>query len=846
MRKESRLPHFSASNLLHPLTLGWKLRLLSLSFLLPIFVLTYFFVNQSYKDINFAAKELDGTRYVEALRQTAYALASGDEAKAKRQFADVEETHAELGTQMAVADAFETARQAMGRGFEEEGGAAIRRSALHSLRVLVSRVADGSNLILDPDLDSYYSMDLVINKLPDLLELLDRCSDSAAPSPAGPIAAMGNVADREICLGRILGLMGDIETSLHSGFRGNPDGSLKKSLSEPYGELARSIQAFLVGFEASQDNGPEASPKADASKGKSAALAQTVETWRITQNELNRLLTARIDGFKRKLYWSLGVSIATLLVAGYLVLLISRSISRLMAQLEARTEEAHASNFELANANRKLSELDKMKTDFLSSVSHELRTPLTSIRGFAKLVGRDVASVFGQIAATQGDGKTKEKVQRILANISIIQDEGERLTRLINDVLDIAKIEAGRIDWKTEPSDVASVVRQAVSASIGHFSEKEGVSLVVDVSDSLPTVNIDRDRMVQVLINLLSNAAKFTHKGKVEVAASKVDDDWLLVTVRDTGEGFPQSEAEAIFDKFRQISRGDTLRDKPKGTGLGLAICKEIVEHFDGRIWAESEPGVGTLVSIRLPIIRGEGVAPTSSVPERLSPSGELVAQSSGETQAARLKPLILVVDDEENLRGFLSQLLREEGFDVATAANGREALLVAKEKRPDLVTMDIAMPLMDGDAAIALFRRDPELCRIPIIVVSALPGRERSAGDAVLGKPIDEQRFMETIHSLLRRQASSRDGGVSPHDQPGFSCIILCEESPPQNLPDYIQTKQARFCKISELKSESLAGFEGVVVIPSDVLRHIDFKRLKALTSLNLVVMPDDDVKAL
>ncbi|TAN56521.1 MAG: response regulator [Rhodospirillales bacterium] len=514
---------------------------------------------------------------------------------------------------------------------------------------------------------------------------------------------------------------------------------------------------------------------------------------------------------------------------------------RLMTQVQATTQEVQRFNEDLAEANRKLSELDRLKSDFLSSVSHELRTPLTSIRGFAKLVGRDLEAILGKLDIK--DERVHAKANRISSNLSIIQDEGERLTRLINDVLDLAKIESGRIDWKMEACDIAQVVRQAMAASAGQFADKPAVKLSFELPPDLPTVKVDRDRMVQVLINLLNNAAKFTHQGKVEIRAAKQDDNWLLLTVQDTGEGFSPEDAEIIFDKFRQVIHGDTLRDKPKGTGLGLAICREIIEHFQGRIWATSEPGVGTLMSIALPPT-DEQVLNRSLQPEinesihvgtiqQLAEEEEIV-QQNGE----RLLPLILVVDDDENVCAYLAQLLNQEGFQAITATNGSEAVEIALAKHPDLVTMDIAMPVMDGDTAIAHFRRDPKLRNIPVVVVSALPSREKSAGDAVLGKPVDETRLLETIRSLLKEQAAVL---VPPARDVSVPCIVLCHEDPPSNMPPYVRTGQAEFCRLSEFAKRVSEGFEGVVIIPTGMLGHVDFSKLDNMKSVQLLVMPED-----
>ncbi len=264
--------------------------------------------------------------------------------------------------------------------------------------------------------------------------------------------------------------------------------------------------------------------------------------------------------------------------------------------LERRVEERTA---ELAEANRHLQELDKMKSDFLSSVSHELRTPLTSVLGFAKLIKREFHNNF--FGMTENDAKVARKARRIEENLSIIVREGERLTRLINDVLDLSKIESGRMNWRDETCSLPDLVEQAVQAVSGEFANRPEVTLEMTVDRGLPPLVADRDRLVQVIINLLNNASKFTVEGRVAIQAKAAKAGWARVEVTDTGPGIPPDNLAQVFDQFYQVTRGDTLSDKPKGTGLGLSICKQIVEHYGGRIWVESVLGQGSSFIFELP-----------------------------------------------------------------------------------------------------------------------------------------------------------------------------------------------------------------------------------------------------
>jgi len=246
------------------------------------------------------------------------------------------------------------------------------------------------------------------------------------------------------------------------------------------------------------------------------------------------------------------------------------------------------------------------KSQFLANVSHELRTPLTSVVGFTKLVRKrfgDVIVPAVEGSPTAADPKVQRAVGQIEQNLAIMAAEGDRLTAMINDVLDLQKIEAGRMEFRREPVDLTAVIDQACAAVAALF-EASGLALVRDVPASLPKVTGDHHRLIQVVINLLSNAVKFTAAGSVTVRAAAADDRTsVVVSVADTGTGIAPEDQARVFEQFAQA--GDTLSETPRGTGLGLSICREIVEHHGGRIWLQSEPGRGSTFSFSLPAAAG-------------------------------------------------------------------------------------------------------------------------------------------------------------------------------------------------------------------------------------------------
>jgi len=287
-------------------------------------------------------------------------------------------------------------------------------------------------------------------------------------------------------------------------------------------------------------------------------------------------------------------------------------VARRTAQLAEAVEEAQAARAtaEAASAT---------KSSFLANVSHELRTPLTSVVGFTKIVRKRLDEVVFPVVLTDGitaDPKVERAMRQVSDNLAIMVAEGDRLTAMINDVLDLEKIEAGRMEFKREPVDVAEVVERATSATAALF-ETTGLDLVRDVEPGLPEIEGDRNRLIQVVINLLSNAVKFTPSGSVTVRVrSEAGADGavgrLRVDVVDTGVGIDPDDHAKVFEPFGQA--GDTLSDKPRGTGLGLPICREIVEHHGGRLWLESAVGHGSTFAFTLPLPSATPTHPATAV----------------------------------------------------------------------------------------------------------------------------------------------------------------------------------------------------------------------------------------
>ncbi len=493
--------------------------------------------------------------------------------------------------------------------------------------------------------------------------------------------------------------------------------------------------------------------------------------------------------------------------------LLAQQAAQLERTVELRTRDLAQKAHELEEANKRLLELDRMKSQFLSSVSHELRTPLTSVLGFAKLIHRDMCKVF--LPLVRDDESLFRRAERIRENIGIIAEEGQRLTRLINDVLDMNKIEEGRMEWHDRDISLYKLAEQAVNGVSGLFASKHGVRLGLELDEGLPRVHADPDRLLQVLFNLLNNAHKFTPQGEVLLAVRRAPDGGVLLSVRDTGVGIPSNEHDKIFDSFYQVVRGDTLHAKPRGTGLGLVICKQIVTHYGGRILVESKEGRGSTFTVELP--------PRLTVPAAKGDSDRsqlLQPDSEGGNGG------VLVVDDDPAICKYLCQILEDEGYETIAALDGESALDMARRRKPDLITMDLMMPGLDGRAAMAALREDPVLGTVPVVVVSVLPERSEAGGSESFGKPVDEERFLDAVRMLLDkdRKACANSMLVRGDDREEPK-LYLC-----QGALDAVTLRH--------LEERLQQGFQGTVLVPPEVLDEFDLVRLSRYAGVQLVLL--------
>ena len=318
----------------------------------------------------------------------------------------------------------------------------------------------------------------------------------------------------------------------------------------------------------------------------------------------NRLSGRELERSMGPLLFTVGSLLAAAIQNARLYASIEEANRELETRVATRTAQLADATEEAVAARAAAEAASATKSTFLASVSHELRTPLTSVVGFTKLVRKRFEEVVAPALAglpgggAASDPKLERAVRQIGENLGIMASEGERLTAMINDVLDLQKIEAGRMEFRREPVDLLAVVDQSIAATSALFATT-GLELRREAPASVPAVTGDHHRLIQVVINLLSNAVKFTAAGSVTVRIV-VGSNEVVVSVADTGIGIAEADRARVFEAFAQA--GDPLTDKPRGTGLGLPISREIVEEHGGRLWLESEIGAGSTFAFRLPV----------------------------------------------------------------------------------------------------------------------------------------------------------------------------------------------------------------------------------------------------
>ena len=396
---------------------------------------------------------------------------------------------------------------------------------------------------------------------------------------------------------------------------------------------------------------------------------------------------------------------------------ISIDNARLYNAQKQQLAEIAAQKRELEVANAQINEISRLKSEFLANMSHELRTPLNAILGFSEILKDNLVEL------------TTEQRQECLQNIHA---SGKHLLELVNDVLDLSKIEAGRMELQYDRFAVVGAIREVYNV-IRSLSERRDIQLDVSIDPEELDVRADKSKFKQVMYNLLSNAIKFTPQGGRVWVAARAENDELVVEVGDTGIGIPKEHQLRIFNEFYQVEAATTRQ--VEGTGLGLALTRRLLQLHGGWITVASEPGQGSVFTFRIPL--------------------------AGMETANGHHNRILLVEDNESNRELTRMVLLGNGFDVDIAVDGAEGLHKARSTLYDLVLMDVQLPGMDGLTVTRMLKADPKTAAVPIVALTAnaMKGDEQEALAAgcsgYITKPIEVASFVRQISTYLEAKAS-------------------------------------------------------------------------------------------
>jgi signal transduction histidine kinase/DNA-binding response OmpR family regulator len=482
---------------------------------------------------------------------------------------------------------------------------------------------------------------------------------------------------------------------------------------------------------------------------------------------------------------------------------------------------------------------NRAKSTFLANMSHELRTPMNAIIGYSEMLMEDAED---------------EGLDSFTQDLSRIRSAGKHLLSLINDVLDLSKIEAGKVTLHLTDFSPSELLDE-VAMTIRPMASANDNELIVEADPALGEMHADETKVRQTLLNLLSNACKFTNQGTVAVKARREtaeDSDWIIFSVEDTGIGMTEEQCEEVFDEFTQADSSTTK--EYGGTGLGLPISQKMCRLLGGDITVDSTVGAGTTFTVRLPADVEAPAAELQAPPTPLvsaAEAAETAAALAGAADVDEEAPLVLVIDDDPEARELIMRYLVKEGFRVLTASEGRHGLELARALRPTAVTLDVIMPGMDGWSVLAALKHSPETVDIPVIMVTTLD-EERSAGIALgayeyMTKPVDATRLVGLIHELqdgvpgsvlvvedddatrrLMQRALEDAGWDVTEAENGKVALEALDEAPPDLVVlDLIMPEMDGFEFLDELRSREGGYRIPVLVVTAKDLTADDRARL-------------------
>ncbi len=493
--------------------------------------------------------------------------------------------------------------------------------------------------------------------------------------------------------------------------------------------------------------------------------------------------------------------------------------NEMLGEMEKHEKTMVEVNEQLRQSQQQALAATEAKSQFLANMSHELRTPLNAIIGYSEMLEEEAQDAGNE---------------QFVADLEKIHGAGKHLLALINDILDISKIEAGKMELYLETFDLKTMLDDVV-ATTRLLVQKKSNTLAVQLSPNLGAMRADLTKVRQALFNLLSNASKFTEHGTITLSAARETSsnrEWIVLKVKDTGIGMTREQLGRMFQAFSQAD-ASTVR-KYGGTGLGLAITRHFCRMMGGDVTVASEPGAGSTFTLRLPA-------------EVRDPAREFDTDQLAADKLPKEGNTVLVVDDDPSARDLLKRFLNKEGFHVECAANGPEAINAAKNLRPKAITLDVMMPGMDGWAVLTKLKEDPVIAEIPVIMLTIVD--DKHFGHALgateyLTKPVDRDRLSAVMRKLTRpgspgkvlvvdddpqvremltRTLESQDWVVSTAEDGCAGLDALAASKPDLILLDLMMPRMDGFEFVSELRKHQDWRSIPIIVITAKALTNED-----------------------
>ncbi len=764
-----------------------KFSLIGLLLLLPLAFALNQYLNQINKDIDFAHKEQVGLEYNEPvlrilqnIQQHAALVTiflSGqtdyqDEIDAKQAEIDldiqaIDKVDARLGKTLGATEHWKEVKDSWSRlkvnfyDLSPERSIDGHDTLVDEILDLITVVGNNSNLILDPRIESYYLMDTLVIRLPMQTQFLSQIRNYSLM-----ITTKGEITPAEQT--RLEIFSGLVESNWEGNLKGfnyvfGADSDVASALEDDVERHNNVTKQYLQTV-----NGVflrvvrESSTPVTVNSGRfyeisTEAIDDNFSFYIQVSPELDALLQERIDEYAMRrnaviMAALVGLAITVYLFIGF-YLAVKKTITALDYTSKRMVSGDTSDSFKLDNRDElaqvaisfnniatelmltrdRALEANRAKSTFLANMSHELRTPLNAILGYTGLM---LASKYGPVTEQQQD-----RMQRVI-------DNGQHLLGLINDVLDLSKIEAGKMELYLETFSVTELLETVANTGRPLIEKNNNILEVVQYSTNLGAMHADLTKVRQVLSNLLSNAAKFTQNGKVTLsAASRYTNsmEYLVFQVEDTGIGIAPNQIDNVFKEFTQADSSTTR--KYGGTGLGLAICRYFSLMMGGDVKVESELGKGSTFTVTIPrrVVDPTVKAP-APLPETPAPVS-LPVETPSESEGKNVT--ILVIDDDSAVREMMEHYLTKEGFKVVTASGGREGIRLAKEIHPTVITLDVMMPDIDGWGVLALLKADPEIGQIPVVMVTIVDDRKigftLGASDYIT-KPLRAEILLKTL----------------------------------------------------------------------------------------------------